>query len=100
MTPDMKLVSRYARKYGVRGEIRPSERRDKKLKVRHRDSWIHFGHTAYEDFTTHRDPVRRENYCRRAGGIRGKDGRLAGNDPSAPNYYAMRLLWDCVPGGS
>lgn len=94
---DMKLVRQWARKYGISGEVVTSERRDKKLKVRHGDRWIHFGHPSYEDFTTHRDPARQKNYCARAGGIRGKDGRLTGNDKGSPNYYAMRLLWDCVP---
>ena len=97
MTPDMKLVRRWARKYGIAGDIRLSDRKDKKLMVRRGDAWIHFGHPDYEDYTTHRDAARQKAYCRRAGGIRGKDGRLTGNDPGSANYYAMRLLWDCVP---
>jgi hypothetical protein len=95
--PDMSLVRAWAKKYGIRGDVAPSDRKDKKLKVRRGDKWIHFGHPDYEDYTTHRDPARQERYCRRASAIRNGDGKLAGNDPDSPNYYAMRLLWDCAP---
>ena len=97
MKPDMTLVGQYARKYGIKSEIRLSEKPDKKLKVYVGGRWIHFGASAYEDFTTHRDTKRQANYCRRAGAIKDKLGRLTGNDPGSPNYYAMRLLWDCTP---
>lgn len=97
MKPDMRLVRQWAKKYGVDGPIVESEQKDKKLKVKHQEKWIHFGHTGYQDYTTHRDETRQKSYCKRAGGIRGKDGRLTGNDKRSPNYYAMRLLWDCTP---
>ena len=97
MKPDMSLVGQYARKYGITSEIRLSEKPAKKLKVLVDGRWIHFGASAYEDFTTHRDTNRQANYCRRAGAIKDKRGRLTGNDPGSPNYYAMRLLWDCKP---
>lgn len=97
MRPNMALVKAWAKKYEISGKIEESERKNKKLKVMHEGRWIHFGHPDYEDFTIHRDPVRQRAYCKRAGGIRGKDGRYTGNDPESPNYYAMRLLWDCVP---
>lgn len=94
----METVRRLARKHGVKGEIRESERKGKKLAVMTpKGRWVHFGSSKYGDYTTHKDEVRREDYCRRAGGIRNADGSLAGNDPESPNYYAMRLLWDCTP---
>ena len=94
MKPDMNLVRQWARKYGVQEPIAESEKKDKKLKIFYDNKWIHFGHSSYEDYTTHRDPVRQKSYCKRAGAIRDKHGRLSGNDKGSPNYYAMRLLWD------
>ena len=93
----MKLVRQWARKYGVQEPIVESEKKDKKLKVKHDGKWIHFGQTGYQDYTTHRDDVRQKAYCKRAAGIRGKDGRRTGDDPGSANFYAMRLLWDCTP---
>lgn len=95
--PDMKLVNKWASKYNIKEPIKESELPDKKLKVLHNNKWIHFGHTKYEDFTIHRDVYRQKNYCKRAGGIKDKRGRITGNDPASANYYAMRLLWDCKP---
>ena len=95
--PDMEMVRAPAKAYGIPNKIEVSEKKDKKLKALVDGKWVHFGHTGYEDYTTHRDTKRRANYCSRAGGIRDKRGRLTGNDPSSPNYYAMRLLWDCTP---
>lgn len=95
--PDMKLVKLWSKKYRIKGEILPSEKPNKKLKIKKGDKWIHFGHPAYQDFSTHRDRTRQKSYCKRAGGIRDKNGRLTGNDPNSANFYAMRLLWDCKP---
>ena len=93
----MTLVRQWARKYGVQEPIVESEMKNKKLKVKHNGKWIHFGHPDYQDFSTHRDTVRQKSYCKRAGGIRDKNGTLTGNDRESPNFYAMRLLWDCTP---
>ena len=95
--PDMVKVRKLAKKWGIKGEIRESGRKDKKLKVLHDGKWIHFGHPGYEDFTLHNDERRRERYCSRSSKITDKRGSVTGNDRSSPNYYAMRLLWDCAP---
>ena len=95
--PDMKQVHVLAKKYGITDTIRKSDKKNKKLKVMFNGKWIHFGHTDYDDFTTHKDKNRQKNYCSRAGSIVNKNGKLTGNDPSSPNFYAMRLLWDCTP---
>lgn len=97
MLPDMSFVKKYARKYGIKEQVLTSEKPDKKLKVFKNGEWIHFGHPDYSDYTIHRDRVRRDRYKRRAGAIKDKEGNLTGNDPSSPNYYSMRLLWDVVP---
>ena len=93
----MKLVRQWARKYGVQEPIVESEKENKKIKIKHNGKSIHFGQTGYQDYTTHRDDVRQKAYCKRAAGIRGKDGRRTGDDPGSANFYAMRLLWDCTP---
>lgn len=86
------------RKWGVAGEVRPSTReRSKWVIIRPNGQAIHFGAKGYDDYTQHRDEKRRANYCARAGAIKNKLGHLAGTDPAAPNFYAMRLLWDCAP---
>lgn len=96
--PDMAKVRSWARKWGITGEIRKSTRQNKKLMVKTpKGQWVHFGSPNYGDYTTHNDRSRQENYCARSAGIRNGDGSLAGNDPESPNFYAMRLLWDCAP---
>lgn len=98
MKPDMKKVNTLASKWKIKGEIRPSTRNGKKLMVKSpKGKWVHFGSSDHEDFTTHKDRKRQQNYCKRSGAIRNKDGKLAGDDPESPNYYAMRILWDCAP---
>ena len=97
-TPNMTLVRRWARKYGVRQPIVESELANKKLKTKTKSGrWVHFGHPDFQDFSTHRDTVRQNSYCKRAGAIRDKNGTLTGDDPESANFYAMRLLWDCTP---
>jgi len=55
---------------------------------------IHFGDTRYEDFTTHKDEKRRQNYLKRTAGIRDKDGKLTANDKNSANYWARLRLWN------
>ncbi len=74
-------------------ELRPSWRKHKKWAVKFRGRWIHFGATGYEDYTIHRDPVRRANYRRRHRGILLADGRPAYTVATTPAYWAYRLLW-------
>lgn len=75
---------------------------DKKLMVVVNGKTIHFGARDmqhYKDRTgiwkskDHLDPKRRENYKKRAGGIRGKGGNLTVNDPTKANYHAYHILW-------
>ena len=73
-----------------------SERKDKKFKVKTPSGKIiHFGHSLYEDFTQHRDEVRKKNYCARSAGIKDKSGKLTKNNKEKSNYYARRFLWEC-----
>lgn len=94
----MDSVKRLQRKWKIPGRLSPSNRKHKKFMIELPDGdAVHFGDDRYEDFTTHRDKKRQENYCKRAGAIKNKAGDLTGNDPKSANFYAMRLLWDCAP---
>jgi hypothetical protein len=79
-----------------------STRKGKKLMVTVNDKLIHFGDSNmqhYKDKTKiwshmdHLDDKRRENYLKRAYGIKNKQGKRTGDDPLSPNYHAIRVLW-------
>lgn len=107
-TPDMKKVARYAsdekhrqKKAEYQGkEVKlykpePSEAKTKKLQVyvedpkTHKIKKVSFGHPDYEDFTTHGDKDRRENYCARSEGVKGV------KDVTSANYWSRKVLWKC-----
>jgi hypothetical protein len=54
---------------------------DKKKKT------VHFGHSAYEDFTTHKDVERKKRYESRH-----RNDNL--NDPYSAGFWSMHLLWN------
>tara|TARA_R110000787_G_scaffold91871_1_gene193517 strand:- start:818 stop:1099 length:282 start_codon:yes stop_codon:yes gene_type:complete len=54
---------------------------------------IHYGHSAYQDFTQHKDPARRKNYLARAKGIKNKQGQLTYKLKDTKNYWAVKHLW-------
>jgi oligoendopeptidase F len=54
---------------------------------------IHFGDSNMQDYTQHKDPVRRKAYLARSAGIRNKEGKLTKNDRTSPNYWSRRVLW-------
>lgn len=85
-------------------EFRRSTRKNKKYMVFHKDKWIHFGDTRYEQFEdqtplklyshlNHFDKKRRMNYLQRAKGIKDKNGNLTYLDKNSPNYYSVKYLW-------
>ena len=53
---------------------------------------IHFGSAKTEDYLTHKDPVRREKYLKKAKRITDKDGRLTHELLFHPNYWSVKLL--------
>ena len=55
---------------------------------------IGFGDKRYEDFTQHKDPVRRKSYLARAKGIKNKQGELTWKDKNSKNYYSVKYLWN------
>lgn len=68
-----------------------STRKNKKYMIQNPDGkWIHFGEMGFEDFTRHRDDIRRLHYLQRATNIHGdwKDDKYSSNN------LALHLLWD------
>ena len=72
-------------KTNVISEIYPSSRKNKKYMVFDGVSMVHFGDLRYEDYTKHKDPIRRENYRKRF------------NNPDSnvysPYNLSLNLLW-------
>ena len=69
--------------------VQKSTRRDKKLMATIDNTIVHFGNSAYEDFTTHRDVARKALYLARH--RPGKDWTLAGL--KSAGFWARHLLW-------
>ncbi len=69
--------------------ITKSTRKDKKyMAIVNNNKTIHFGATGYEDFTTHKDEKRKQNYISR----RKKNENWS--DPNTPGFYAKNILWN------
>lgn len=49
---------------------------------------VKFGAQGYEDYTIHRDPVRKANYIKRHA------SDLRTRDPYRPGFLSMYLLWN------
>ena len=73
-----------------------STRKNKKLMVLNdNNNIVHFGFSPMSDFTKHKNKKRQTSYCLRSSAIRDGDGKLTKNDIDSPNYWSMRVLWDC-----
>jgi len=73
-----------------------STRKNKKLMVLNdNNKIIHFGYSKMSDFTKHKDKKRQTNYCLRSAAIRDGQGKFTKNNIDSPNYWSMRVLWDC-----
>jgi hypothetical protein len=84
-----KTAQKNATKY-YKKDIYRSTKKDKKYMIQDPDGkWVHFGQLNYEDFQKHGDQKRRENYLKRASGMKG-DWRT---NPYSANALAMRILW-------
>lgn len=79
-----------------------STAKGKKLMTKVDGKVIHFGDVKMQHFKDktgiwsnkdHGDEKRRDSYLARASGIKNKQGKLTKNDPSSPNYHAIRVLW-------
>ena len=70
--------------------ITPSKNKNKKYKaIINGQKEIHFGHSQYQDFTTHKDPKRRENYISR----HSKEDWSKSNVAS-PAWMSRFILWE------
>jgi Family of unknown function (DUF5754) len=70
--------------------ISKSSKPDKKLQAQVHGKTVHFGAKGYEDYTTHKDPARKDRYIQRHKGKEqwGKQGiETAG-------FYAKHVLWN------
>ena len=67
-----------------------SDKKNKKYMVYdpNNDKMVHFGDIRYDDFTKHKNVLRRNNYLARASAIKGK------NDKYSSNCLAMNILWN------
>lgn len=54
-----------------------------------RSKTVHFGASGYSDYTTHKDPERKQRYLERHG-----RGREDWNDPTTPGALSRWLLWN------
>ena len=71
--------------------ISKSENKNKKMKVVIDDKkTIHFGASGYEDFTTHNDPKRRDNYIARH--KKNENFGISGIDTAG--FWATNVLWN------
>lgn len=82
-------IKNKAYRYGAE-DIVNSWRQNKKYAVLYND---HFGDTRYDDFTTHRDPRRRQNYQKRASNITNRYGEYTYLIKDYANFWAYHLLW-------
>jgi len=66
-----------------------SNKRKKYMIQRPDGKWVHFGAMGYEDFTQHKDDLRRIHYLQRAQNIRGNWR----DNPYSANNLAIHGLW-------
>tara|TARA_R110000868_G_scaffold122479_1_gene324650 strand:- start:182 stop:448 length:267 start_codon:yes stop_codon:yes gene_type:complete len=74
-------------------EFAKSTNKNKKYYVIYKGKKIHFGHSFYEDFLTHKDPERRRRYLARAKKITDGNGKLTWKNKNKANFWAIRILW-------
>lgn len=88
---DPDIVIKNLRKYlGKKIDLHMSNKPTKKYMIQRPDGeWVHFGQMGYEDFTHHKNDIRRINYLRRATHIKG-DWK---QDKYSPNNLSIWGLW-------
>lgn len=86
----------------VKYDYEKSTRKGKKLMVTVNNKKIHFGDSSMQHFKDktgiwkgldHKDKIRRDNYRKRAGGIKDKEGSLTYLNPMSANYHSYNILW-------
>jgi hypothetical protein len=84
-------------------EYELSDNKNKKLKVKVNNKWVHFGDSRYEHYfdktklldenLNHLGFSRKRRYISRASMIKDSQGNLTADDPESPNYHSIRILW-------
>ena len=83
-------------------EYEKSTAKNKKLMTVVDGKKVHFGDSRYRHYKDRTgiwkdkdtlDSKKRENYRKRHGNIKLKDGSLAINNPKSPAYHSYRILW-------
>ena len=69
-------------------EIKLSTRKDKKYMILNpdNDKWVHFGQIGYEDYTKHKDKLRRELFLKR-------NHMWVNKGKYTPAYLFFIILW-------
>ena len=89
---DFKIAQEKAEKYlGKDTILRLSRTKNKKYDIYNPNTgkWVAFGQLGYEDYTKHKDPVRRQRYLNRATKIKGNWKE----DPYSANNLSINILW-------
>jgi len=89
---DFKTAQERAEEYlGKKTLLKISEEKNKKYQVLNpaTNKYVSFGDIRYEDYTKHKDPIRRQSYLKRATKIKG-DWKI---DKYSPNSLAINILW-------
>jgi hypothetical protein len=81
--------------YKIIKPVRASNRKNKKkmvtIKINGKVKTIHFGQKGYR---ANYSKEAWKSYMARSGGIRNSSGELTKNNPSSPNYWARKILWN------
>ena len=92
LVSDFKKAQENAEQFlGKDALLRLSHTKNKKYDVLNPSTgkYVSFGDIRYEDYTKHKDPVRRMSYLKRATKIKGKWSI----DKYSPNSLAINILW-------
>ena len=87
-----KAVQRKAYAYlGKDATVYKSTNQHKKYMVHdpHNNHWVHFGQLGYEDFTKHKNLIRKNSYLNRSASIAG-DWKT---NKYSPNNLSRNILW-------
>jgi len=88
---DPNIVYKRLKEYAPELELYISDKKEKKYFIINpkTNKKVYFGQMGYEDFTKHKDPIRRANYLKRSANIKGDWKK----DKYSPNNLARFVLW-------
>jgi len=86
------IAQKMAYKYlGKTAKLYPATKKDKKYRIfdPKNKKWINFGQLKYEDYTKHRNKMKRHNYLTRSKSIKGDWKK----NKYSPNNLSIHVLW-------